>query len=90
MHSVYKYMKNRNRCNHRDYQNLGVNGARSGAVANGLVNDLARGKDDSNTLFSPTPFYFFIHQLKKKDPVLLFLELIGNDVCNGHHTFDTM
>lgn len=23
-------------------------------------------------------------------PVLLFFELIGNDVCNGHHTFDTV
>jgi len=23
-------------------------------------------------------------------PVLLFFELVGNDVCSGHHTFDTM
>ncbi len=26
VHSIYTFMKERNRCNHRDYQNLGVNG----------------------------------------------------------------
>lgn len=30
--SVYKYMREHNRCIHRDFQNLCVNGARSGAV----------------------------------------------------------
>ena len=30
MKSIYSNMRNHNRCNHRDYQNLGVNGARVG------------------------------------------------------------
>eukprot|EP01119_Soliformovum_irregulare_P014588 TRINITY_DN3995_c0_g1_i1.p1 TRINITY_DN3995_c0_g1~~TRINITY_DN3995_c0_g1_i1.p1 ORF type:complete len:553 (-),score=134.75 TRINITY_DN3995_c0_g1_i1:148-1806(-) len=68
--SVYKRMAARNLCNHRDFQNLGVNGARSGAVYDSIIPTLAR-----------TP---------KDKPVLLFLELIGNDVCSGHHTLDSM
>eukprot|EP01091_Cochliopodium_minus_P014608 TRINITY_DN4991_c0_g1_i1.p1 TRINITY_DN4991_c0_g1~~TRINITY_DN4991_c0_g1_i1.p1 ORF type:complete len:566 (-),score=151.84 TRINITY_DN4991_c0_g1_i1:74-1771(-) len=70
MDSVYKFIKNRNRCNHRDYQNLGVNGARSGAMAgkDGLVTDIAR----NQTL---------------DHPALVFLELVGNDVCDGHHDY---
>ncbi|KAL0490188.1 acyloxyacyl hydrolase, partial [Acrasis kona] len=30
--SIYKKLKKRNRCNHRDYQNISVNGARSGTM----------------------------------------------------------
>eukprot|EP01116_Phalansterium_solitarium_P020702 TRINITY_DN6179_c0_g1_i1.p1 TRINITY_DN6179_c0_g1~~TRINITY_DN6179_c0_g1_i1.p1 ORF type:complete len:584 (-),score=227.04 TRINITY_DN6179_c0_g1_i1:362-2077(-) len=63
-HSVYQYMRQRNLCNHRDYQNCGVNGARSGAMKD-LITDIAR----DQTL---------------DKPVLLFYELIGNDVCAGN------
>jgi acyloxyacyl hydrolase len=31
-HSIYKMLKERNRCIHRDYQNIAVNGARTGAM----------------------------------------------------------
>ena len=47
-----------------DFQNIGVNGARSGAVHD-LIDALARNPEDDH-------------------PVLLWLSLIGNDVCNGH------
>jgi len=68
--SLYKYMVARNPCNHRDYQNIGVNGMRSGAALQ-LTQTISR------------------KQILDK-PVLLSYALIGNDVCNPHHTFDTM
>ena len=40
--SSYYILRNINRCNHRDYQNLGVNGARSSAMAQTIVKSLAR------------------------------------------------
>ncbi|EFA78313.1 acyloxyacyl hydrolase [Heterostelium album PN500] len=69
--SIYLRLLERNRCNHRDYQNAGVNGARSGNVANGNIQSISRHQQTDN-------------------PVLLFLELIGNDVCSGHHDLDHM
>ncbi|ETO13142.1 hypothetical protein RFI_24231 [Reticulomyxa filosa] len=69
--SLYLRMLQQNRCNHRDFQNLGVNGARSGAMASQLDQTLRR---DAST----------------DHPVFLVYELIGNDVCSGHHTFETM
>eukprot|EP01114_Cavostelium_apophysatum_P007754 TRINITY_DN19938_c0_g1_i2.p1 TRINITY_DN19938_c0_g1~~TRINITY_DN19938_c0_g1_i2.p1 ORF type:complete len:562 (-),score=85.30 TRINITY_DN19938_c0_g1_i2:69-1754(-) len=49
--SIYKHMVNRNKCNHRDYQNLGVNGCRSGAMADNVILSLARNqKKDHPTL----------------------------------------
>jgi len=68
--SLYKRMRERNRCLHRDYQNLCVNGFRSSTVIK-LVETMSRNN-------------------KTDHPVLVAWELIGNDVCNGHHTFDTM
>jgi acyloxyacyl hydrolase len=67
--SIYKRMLERNKCNHRDFQNLGVNGARSGSA---LQNSKVMGRAPSD------------------HPSLVFLELIGNDVCSGHHDFDHM
>ncbi len=79
--SMYQYMRARNLCNHRDYQNLGgtvlvsvhslVNGCRSGAMASDVVMSIGR----NQTL---------------DKPALVFFELVGNDVCSGHHTFDTV
>jgi acyloxyacyl hydrolase len=42
--SVYARMRALNRCMHRDYQNIGVNGARTGSMAppNGVINALQR------------------------------------------------
>lgn len=66
--SVYQELVNRNLCNFNDYQNTGVNGARSGAVSTGshpLMKDMARSASTDK-------------------PVLVIFELVGNDVCNGH------
>ena len=65
MDSVYMRMHTINRCNHRDYQNMGVNGARSTSMADSIVQTLKRDPNNDH-------------------PVLLMLELVGNDVCNGH------
>jgi len=40
--SVYKKMWERNRCNHRDYQNISRNGARSSSLFNDLVETTSR------------------------------------------------
>lgn len=69
MTSLYSLTNERNRCNHRDFQNLGVNGARVKALVE-WVNLLARGASDK--------------------PIATVFSMVGNDVCNGHHTFDTM
>lgn len=70
--SLMLRLRERNLCNHRDFQNIGVNGARTGAMAPpGIVNAM--------------------HQRNGTDhPALVVYALVGNDVCNGHHTFDTM
>jgi acyloxyacyl hydrolase len=67
--SIYKQMVERNRCNHRDFQNLGVNGGDSESA---FGNSKAIGRTPSD------------------HPSLVFLELIGNDVCSRHHDFDHM
>ena len=69
--SLYERFATLNRCNHRDYQNLGVNGARVGSMAPsadggfGIVDALARNRATDA-------------------PLLVVYALIGNDVCNGH------
>ncbi|GMH55527.1 hypothetical protein TrRE_jg10234 [Triparma retinervis] len=68
--SIYEGMRQRNRCNTNDYQNIGVNGARITAsmnLAKSLQRDTVRDK-----------------------PALVWLSLMGNDVCNGHVGFDHM
>jgi acyloxyacyl hydrolase len=40
--SIYKRLWKRNHCNHRDFQNLGVNGCRSGSMADNVVKSIAR------------------------------------------------
>jgi len=47
--SLYKRLRGRNLCNHRDYQNVGVNGARSGAMASNVIKSIAR----NQTIDSP-------------------------------------
>jgi len=41
-HSIYKKMKERNKCVHRDYQNIAVNGARSSAMREKISKTLSR------------------------------------------------
>eukprot|EP01132_Coremiostelium_polycephalum_P003673 gene3673-4575_t len=69
--SVYLRMRERNLCNHRDYQNLGVNGCSSNSMIKNVIQSISRNQE-------------------KDKPVLFFLELIGNDVCNGRHDLDHM
>jgi acyloxyacyl hydrolase len=42
--SIYSRLRERNLCMHRDFQNIGVNGARTGSMAppNGVVNSFSR------------------------------------------------
>jgi len=62
--SIYSQLRDRNRCNHNDFQNIGVNGARM-TSSSGLVDALSRRPEVDH-------------------PVMLWMSLIGNDVCNGH------
>jgi acyloxyacyl hydrolase len=52
--SVYKKLRERNRCNHRDYQNISRNGARSGSLFNDLVETTSR---KPNTDYPALAFY---------------------------------
>lgn len=67
--SFYMRLRNHNRCAHRDFANIGVNGARTGAMApnngSGIIEGLRRDQDNDT-------------------PMIVFFALIGNDVCNGH------
>ena len=67
--SIYLRMRQRNRCVHRDYQNIGVNGASSDNVRR------------------------YMHSFRRNqthdEPVLLFLSLIGNDVCGRRKSYDS-
>jgi len=56
--SMYTKMRRRNLCNHRDFQNIGVNGGRSGNMKppNGIIMDIARSADDQPA----TVFYSLI------------------------------
>ncbi|XP_073486612.1 acyloxyacyl hydrolase [Aquarana catesbeiana] len=62
--SLYLKLRNRNRCNHRDYQNISRNGGSAGNLKN-YLKSLARNQEIDK-------------------PVVVFYELIGNDVCNNH------
>ncbi len=48
--SIYLHMRELNRCNHRDYQNIAVNGARASSMAKQIVKTLARHPDDNPVL----------------------------------------
>jgi len=61
--SLYKYWLERNRCNHRDYQNVAVNG--------GDTND------------SDINIQAFNRNGTRDHPMVIVMELIGNDVCFG-------
>jgi acyloxyacyl hydrolase len=75
--SLYQRFAAMNLCNHRDLQNIGVNGARTDSMAPGsdggfgIVDALAR-------------------SAATDAPLLVIYALIGNDVCNGHPGADSM
>jgi len=46
--SLYDYVRARNLCSHRDYQNIGVNGASSRNVYPGVITTLARNQTSDN------------------------------------------
>lgn len=75
MKSIYQRLFERNRCMHRDYQNIGVNGA-STQNANPNV-------DEGNILY--------LKRNQEKDvPALVIYAMIGNDVCSGHPGLEHM
>jgi acyloxyacyl hydrolase len=80
--SVYLSLRKRNQCNHRDYQNLGVNGLRSGSALD-VAKSIARNQVSDFLSNLSLPRQTLDH------PVFLELELIGNDVCSPHHGFDS-
>ncbi|XP_076449444.1 acyloxyacyl hydrolase-like [Babylonia areolata] len=43
--SVYLRLRNRNRCNHKDYQNIAVNGADSSSMVSRIMDSLARDQE---------------------------------------------
>jgi len=43
--SLYERMVKHNRCNHRDYQNIAVNGARSGSMNSTIVRSISRDQE---------------------------------------------
>ena len=49
--SSYLRLRSINRCNHRDYQNIAVNGARSSAMADNIVKSFARHGSKDNPVF---------------------------------------
>lgn len=61
--SLYKYFLERNRCNHRDLQNLAVNGG--------------------DTYDSDTNMRALQRNISTDYPMIVVMELIGNDVCFG-------
>jgi len=68
VNSMYLRLRERNRCNHRDYQNICRNGLRSASSVD-MAKTLSRSKISD-------------------EPVILMIELIGNDVCSGHQDFE--
>jgi len=69
--SIYLRMRERNLCNHRDYQNCGVNGNRAGQMAGSVIKGIARNQTIDK-------------------PALVFIELVGNDVCFPDHDLNMM
>lgn len=49
--STYLRLLELNRCNHRDFQNIAVNGARAGPMADEIVKTFARRGTDDNPIF---------------------------------------
>eukprot|EP01012_Entosiphon_sulcatum_P012417 TRINITY_DN17774_c0_g1_i2.p4 TRINITY_DN17774_c0_g1~~TRINITY_DN17774_c0_g1_i2.p4 ORF type:complete len:108 (-),score=8.07 TRINITY_DN17774_c0_g1_i2:1671-1994(-) len=75
MESIYSHLFEHNRCNHRDYQNLGVNGWR-------VTHDLGNVSDPEVASIS--------RNQTTDNPAIVFFTPIGNDVCNGHPGLDHM
>ena len=48
VNSTYEIFRHINRCNHRDYQNIAVNGARSSSMADNIMKSFARNADVDN------------------------------------------
>ncbi|XP_033753792.1 acyloxyacyl hydrolase-like isoform X2 [Pecten maximus] len=100
MNSVYNYLWQRNRCNHRDYQNLSVNGARSSAMADTIQKSLFRnqttdkpvtvfyaliGNDVCNT--HPDTFAHMTTPEQMRNNSMRTLEFLGKTLPAGSHVF---
>lgn len=70
MDSLYQRLREHNLCIHRDFANIGVNGARTGSMmpdgkGGGIISSFRRDQEHDS-------------------PAVVIFALIGNDVCNGH------
>jgi len=94
-----------NQCNFRDYQNIGVNGARTGSMAPpGIIMSMARNQTyDQPGTAQPSPpsrsLVWLVESYNSPDAeslslvfrvALVFYALIGNDVCNSGHSTSSM
>ncbi|XP_060079937.1 acyloxyacyl hydrolase-like [Ylistrum balloti] len=75
MYSVYNYLWQRNRCNHRDYQNLSVNGARSSAMA------------DTIEKSHPDTFAHMTTPDEMKNNSMKTLQFLEKNLPRGSHVF---
>ena len=94
--SLYSQLRDRNRCNHNAYANVGVNGARM-ASSSGLVDAIksidrmasSSGLVDAiksiDRMASSSGLVDAIKSIDRENdaPVTLWLSLIGNDVCKS-------
>ena len=89
--SIYSKLVQRNRCNLNDYQNQANNGCKAKYMAElGFQDDLIGLRCDSIAPLRTRQFenrpqktIFGLNRKPTDKPMLVFLSLIGNDVCNG-------
>ena len=89
--SIYSKLVERNRCNLNDYQNQANNGCKAKYMAElGFQDDLIGLACDSLAPYGTRQFenrsqktIFGLNRKPTDKPMLVFLSLIGNDVCNG-------
>ena len=89
--SIYSKLVQRNRCNLNDFQNQANNGCKAKYMAElGFQNDLIGLACESLAPLWTRQFenrskktIFGLNRKPTDKPMLVFLSLIGNDVCNG-------
>lgn len=100
MQSFYMRLRNRNRCGHRDYQNISVNGARSGAVASGIIKAISRHQKFDhpvilflslfgNDICSPHPGDSFTKPDVFERNIKNILSYLDTRLPNGSYVFST-
>lgn len=86
--SVYKHVVERNLCNHRDYQNIGKNGADSFAMNDILVKALKR----NTTTDKPVLLFYALvgNDVCSNDPVVAHMTTVEQMKDNALKTMETL